>query len=275
MLDIIEVLKPFYDATKQFSASQYVTISCVYPIYNALLSILEIETSDTAMKQSIKKILKYYLDKYIDKYLTPNESMLLAAQYLDVRTKVFGLANCYDVKSKYKKAQEYIKTLSDASVVNQTSNGSNNSTCASSSSSNNSSINDNSSSTSSAIPSSSSSGMTPSTRIRATTELNIFSFQPSVSLTKTQQKYEGIQREIALYHIESAKEILPMEYWKQNKETYPLLFECALKIFSIPATSVPCDRLFSESGYNIWDRRNRLAPESVDKMMVVYSNLKK
>ena len=42
---------------------------------------------------------------------------------------------------------------------------------------------------------------------------------------------------------------------------------------AIPATSVPSERLFSHAGYNVWDRRNRISDQNVEKMMMIYENL--
>jgi hypothetical protein len=43
-------------------------------------------------------------------------------------------------------------------------------------------------------------------------------------------------------------------------------------LIGIPATSVPSECQFSHAGYAIWDRRNKLSPERVDKMMFLYDN---
>ena len=50
-----------------------------------------------------------------------------------------------------------------------------------------------------------------------------------------------------------------------------LLFKkiCFEIIFSIMASSVPSESLFSEAGDQVTDKRNRLDPDKVNKMMVV------
>ena len=61
----------------------------------------------------------------------------------------------------------------------------------------------------------------------------------------------------------------PIEFWRQNKENYPGLFYCFEYLFSIMASSVPSESLFSKAGDQVKDKRNRLDPEKVNKMMVL------
>ena len=62
----------------------------------------------------------------------------------------------------------------------------------------------------------------------------------------------------------------PFAFWELQKTKFPLLYHCYKRIFCIPATSVPCEQLFSLTGYSLWDRRNKLSPEKLDKIMVIY-----
>jgi hAT family C-terminal dimerisation region len=47
-------------------------------------------------------------------------------------------------------------------------------------------------------------------------------------------------------------------WWKQNQTVYPNLSRMAGDFLSIPATSVPSERLFSDAGQLITNRRNCL-----------------
>ena len=58
-------------------------------------------------------------------------------------------------------------------------------------------------------------------------------------------------------------------YWRQNMENYPDLFYCFTYIFTMQASSVPSESLFSEAGDQVTDKRNRLDPDRVNKMMVI------
>ena len=91
------------------------------------------------------------------------------------------------------------------------------------------------------------------------------------STKKTIEKLVGINREISLYSEEPPKNISPIDYWKQNAQVYPGLFFCYQRILCIQGSSVRSEQLFSHTGYTVWDRRNRLAPDRVNKIMVIYA----
>ncbi|RNA10511.1 zinc finger BED domain-containing 1-like, partial [Brachionus plicatilis] len=79
-----------------------------------------------------------------------------------------------------------------------------------------------------------------------------------------------LEKELYKYNLEPSN---PIDFWKANKENYPILFNVFLRIFCIPATSVPSEQLFSAAGYSIWDRRNKISPQNVKKVMMLYQNL--
>ena len=51
-------------------------------------------------------------------------------------------------------------------------------------------------------------------------------------------------------------------WWKTHSENFPNLSKMARDFFSMQATSVPCERLFSKAGMIITKERNRLDSES-------------
>ena len=54
---------------------------------------------------------------------------------------------------------------------------------------------------------------------------------------------------------------------------FPLLFECAMKYFCIPGSSVPSERVFSASGEILRKRRNRLSGKNANMMIVLNGNI--
>ena len=45
-----------------------------------------------------------------------------------------------------------------------------------------------------------------------------------------------------------------LDWWKQNKMTFPCLFKAAQAYLHIPATSVPAEHIFSLAGHDIHQR---------------------
>ncbi|CAK1595705.1 unnamed protein product [Parnassius mnemosyne] len=60
-------------------------------------------------------------------------------------------------------------------------------------------------------------------------------------------------------------------FWSKNKHLVPLTV-LALKYLSVPATSVPSERMFSKSGYVLSSRRSRLQADAVDHICFLNQN---
>ncbi|XP_026471060.1 zinc finger BED domain-containing protein 1-like [Ctenocephalides felis] len=59
----------------------------------------------------------------------------------------------------------------------------------------------------------------------------------------------------------------PLKQWEDLKVVFPKLYKLAREFLSIPATSVPSERLFSKAGRTITKTRNRLSPKRLDKLL--------
>lgn len=59
----------------------------------------------------------------------------------------------------------------------------------------------------------------------------------------------------------------PLKQWEDMKVVFPKLYKLAREFLSIPATSVPSERLFSKAGSTITKTRNRLSPKRLDKLL--------
>ena len=64
------------------------------------------------------------------------------------------------------------------------------------------------------------------------------------------------------------------DFWENSKKKYPHVYNLFKIYYNICATSTTSERLFSDTGYQIWDRRNRLSPNKVEEIMFIYENNK-
>ncbi|XP_030009081.1 zinc finger BED domain-containing protein 4-like [Sphaeramia orbicularis] len=65
----------------------------------------------------------------------------------------------------------------------------------------------------------------------------------------------------------------PLAYWKERAVVFPHLHKLSKKFLCIPATSVPCERVFSKAGEVITKKRNRLHPSTAEKIIFLNKNL--
>lgn len=64
----------------------------------------------------------------------------------------------------------------------------------------------------------------------------------------------------------------PLEYWAGHKFLYPNLYKLAVVFLATPASSVPCERIFSKAGEILSKKRNRLKPSTVGKLLFLNKN---
>ena len=60
-----------------------------------------------------------------------------------------------------------------------------------------------------------------------------------------------------------------IDYLQANSKIYPTLSRIAMDVCAIPATSVPCERLFSAGGEIATDRRSRLGSDKFEQLQVL------
>jgi hypothetical protein len=63
------------------------------------------------------------------------------------------------------------------------------------------------------------------------------------------------------------------EFWMQQRENFPQLFQLAKQVLIIPASNTCVERMFSVSGATITEKRTRLTIEKIDKMLFLNKNL--
>lgn len=75
-----------------------------------------------------------------------------------------------------------------------------------------------------------------------------------------------------LQESESSIHTNPLNWWRDNGNRYPNISKIAKKYLTIPATSVPSERVFSTAGDIITAERSRLSPENASILIFLSEN---
>ena len=65
----------------------------------------------------------------------------------------------------------------------------------------------------------------------------------------------------------------PTIWWKLHAKKFPILFELSRIYLAIPATSTPSERLFSDAGNLLTNKRTRILPELFKRMIFLKRNI--
>ncbi|XP_076013422.1 E3 SUMO-protein ligase ZBED1-like [Genypterus blacodes] len=87
----------------------------------------------------------------------------------------------------------------------------------------------------------------------------------------TADAIQEVQRYLAEGNIARSQD--PLQYWDNQKATFPHLFRLALQFLCTPASSVPCERVFSTAGELVSKKRNRLNFKILEQLIFLNKNL--
>nr|XP_055035499.1 E3 SUMO-protein ligase ZBED1-like [Misgurnus anguillicaudatus] len=115
-------------------------------------------------------------------------------------------------------------------------------------------------------------GVSPPSKKTALEDLLGASFSQVDSRT---QPTSEIEADIDSYRKETPISLTacPLEWWRVNSHRYPLLSTLAKSYLSVPATSVPSERVFSVAGDIVNAQRAQLLPDNVDMLIFLKKNL--
>ncbi|XP_072560099.1 uncharacterized protein [Paramormyrops kingsleyae] len=65
----------------------------------------------------------------------------------------------------------------------------------------------------------------------------------------------------------------PLRFWDMQQAVYPHLYELAVQFLCTPASSVPCEWVFSKAGEVMNKKRNQLSPRTVEQILFLNKNL--
>ncbi|KAM9391552.1 zinc finger BED domain-containing protein 4-like [Pholidichthys leucotaenia] len=87
----------------------------------------------------------------------------------------------------------------------------------------------------------------------------------------TADAIQEVQRYLAEGNIARSQD--PLRYWDNQKASYPNLFQLALEFLCTPASSVPCERVFSTAGEVVSKKCNHLNFKTLEELIFLNKNL--
>ncbi|XP_065645229.1 E3 SUMO-protein ligase ZBED1-like [Hydra vulgaris] len=97
--------------------------------------------------------------------------------------------------------------------------------------------------------------------------------ESEVEVSSTVPAKSKIQTEWEMFSAMPATKQPVLEFWRDNKDKFPLLSEAARKLLCIPASSAPCERIFSAGGNIVSAKKTKLQPENVEKLIYIQQNI--
>src|SRR5689334_18882017 len=65
----------------------------------------------------------------------------------------------------------------------------------------------------------------------------------------------------------------PLAWWRERRNEFPVMATLARKYLACPATSAPCERLWSVAGVTVTAKRGRLAADKIEKLVFAHENM--
>ncbi len=88
-----------------------------------------------------------------------------------------------------------------------------------------------------------------------------------------EKEREGFVRLVENANIKDRKFISNSKFWLANKQKFPLLFDLALILYNIPASSAFIERFYSLSGNVCKNRNGNMDPETIIARSMLKANI--
>ena len=287
--EITKVIKPLRSITSQISGEEYVTVSALKPLFHYLVNTLKDPSGDDINAEStkqavvgstragtsssiadvIKKAQNAILIDLSSQYQSSLVIMLLcSASFMDPRFKSLLFISTdfrVEIHENIKQlAIALVKNSKDSTESGEKSNGQAVGTGTDSSAS----------------------GSGPARKKHKHEETWSVILGPMFNKEATNEDgnvtslivdalKQEVDKEFQKYLAEDliAIDDNPLKWWKSNHFRFPTLSQVAKQLLCIPATSVPCERLFSTSGNIITPKRASLEPNTAGMLCFLAQNL--
>lgn len=107
----------------------------------------------------------------------------------------------------------------------------------------------------------------------ASKKSKLFSYMVVPHRVRSKRK-KSCEQELLLYLQDTLPCDDPLSFWKLKEGEYPILAQITKKLFSVPATSAPVERVFSQAGKNLTPLRSRLLPRHFETLLYLKINSK-
>lgn len=238
---LVEILEPFENATTAISGQKYVTLSLLMPIASHLYSAMAGECNKqglaTAAKSVARKLKSEMLRKFPDVCCPSPMSLSVVCACLDPRFRCLQFLD----DEKAEATKEHVKDL----LLEHT-----------------------------AAASSLVTPVEPPAKKKPVPTSGLSRLLSRGASDDSAAGSDSRLKELDIYFKEGEADVdvSPLDWWKVNASRYPHLSQLARRYLSVPATSVPSERIFSAAGRLVTKLRSRLSPSHVDAAIFLSVN---
>ncbi|KAM6892681.1 polyprenol dehydrogenase isoform 1-T1 [Lycodopsis pacificus] len=257
--DLIEILQPFKVVANMITSCRYPTISMVRPVLHMLLNTtLKVKDGDLKEITMTKEIISKVLSSTYSQDTPPSQDIatfLNVATFLDPRYKKLPFLSTQERSKVESTIIEEAKAILEKQIAERP--------CL-----------DDFSLDSDEPPSKKPAPLQESAR-SSTQDNPLAAIFCQFDTDQSQEELHAqVLEELSNY---KAQRVLglnedPLFWWSSHAPLFPALPKVLQKYWCVPATSVPCHRLFGSSGTALCGKRNRIAPALVDQQIFLYEN---
>ncbi|XP_071634351.1 E3 SUMO-protein ligase ZBED1-like [Temnothorax longispinosus] len=231
--EVVSLMKPIEYVIKEISGSKYPTCSTIIPIIHCMtLSIEQVKPSTNNGSSFQKKLLESIQDKFKN---VENNMILAVPTILDPRFKRIDFQNARAAAAAVERINKEMKLIGGKKIQEKRS----------------------------AVQQDKDSNET------------IWKAHDDMVAKSTDESTEDehLAHELRQYLKQSviARHYDPFQHWKSLQNSFPTLYELAIRYISIISTSVPSERKFSEAGDIKSNERNRLTGEHLNRLLFLGS----
>ncbi|XP_051244075.1 zinc finger BED domain-containing protein 4-like [Dicentrarchus labrax] len=215
----LQLLGPFYQATVELSEEKRVSGSKVIPMIKMLMLYLY-DTVGNISHNTAKQLGQNLVSVMLNKFdTTENQTALNLSTLLDPRFKTLGFYNQVQAQSSVKRlTAQCSQVIRDTPTEEQPSTSDQPANV----------------------------GNPPSTDINLWATLDRDASEARRARNATADATVEVQRYMVDPPLERSED--PLDYWSKHRNVYPHLYILAKQFLRTPASSVPCERVFSKCG---------------------------